>query len=111
MKIAGRMLIIFIAALVVVGVTVALTGSSAGAGGRSPAVQEQNNAGVTTSTAAAGQAHGEFSGDRHNAPSLSGIISVVQNLLIIGVMVVLVSLAPRLKAVLARFGSPFHNTN
>ena len=111
MKIAGRMLIIFIAALLVVGVTVALVGSSAGADSRSPAAQAQNNAGVTTSTAAADQAHGEFSGDRHNAPSLFGVIGVVQNLLIMGVMVVLVNLAPRLKAVLARFGRPFHNTN
>jgi hypothetical protein len=96
MKILGRTLAIFCAAMIVVGITFAVVGSSASAT-PSPAIAEQGASQVQSSAAsdsAAQSRHPEYRGPAHEgdrAPNLFGVIEVVQNLVIVGVIIAIVS--------------------
>jgi hypothetical protein len=109
-KILGRTLIILTAALVVVGATVALVGGNADTD--RPAA-EQGEAGFIPAGDEAPtpdfEEH-EFSGEGRDAPSLFGIVGVIQNLVTIGLIIGIVRLVVWSKTPLARFGARLHNT-
>lgn len=113
-KILGRTLIILTAALVVVGATVALVGNSAGSTDtdfRSEARQSETGfipAGDDASPSNF-EEH-EFSPEGRDAPSLFGIVGVIQNLVTIGLIIGIVRLVVWSKTSLARFGARLHNT-
>lgn len=109
-KILGRTLIILTAALVVVGATVALVGGSAGTDG--PEAQ-QGEAGFIPAGDEAPPSdfeEHEFSREGRDAPSLFGIVGVIQNLVTIGLIIGIVRLVVWSKTSLARFGTRLHNT-
>lgn len=113
-SILGRTLIILTAALVVVGATVALVGRSAGSDGtdfRPDATQSE--AGFTSGSDNASPSdfeEREFSREERNAPSLFGVVGVLQNLVIVGLIIGLVRLVVWSKTSLARFDPRLHNT-
>ncbi|GAB4423438.1 MAG: hypothetical protein Fur0044_21430 [Anaerolineae bacterium] len=111
MKIFGRIFIILAAALVVAGVTIALVGSDTGSfeaeAERAPVFQEQGDAGEAV---AAEQVSGRPPREGHDEASLFGIVGVLQNLVIIGVIVLVVTLGGRAWTALARFGAWRHNS-
>ncbi len=113
-KILGRTLIILTAALVVVGATMALVGRSAGSAGSDFRPEaEQGEVGFISGEDNASppdfEEH-EFSREGHDAPSLFGIVGVIQNLITIGLIIGVVRLVVWSKTSLARFGARLHNT-
>lgn len=109
MKILGRILIILVAALVVVGAATALAGSSSNMqfSERQEFIQDQPSAGTADSGETRPRDH--FSEEGRDSPSLFGIVSVIQNLVIIGGIVLLITVIRRLKIMLARLVGSFHN--
>lgn len=113
-NILGRTLIILTAALVVVGVTVALVGRSAGSTGTDfrPEAQQGETGFIPVGDDASPsdfEEH-EFSPEGHDAPSLFGIVGVIQSLVTIGLIIGIVRLVVWSKTSLARFGARLHNT-
>lgn len=107
MKIFGRIFIILAAALVVAAATIALVGNDTGsfeAKADRDVFQEQGDA-VT-----AEQVSGRPPREGHDEASLFGIVGVLQNLVIIGVIVLVVTLGGRAQRALARFGAWRHNS-
>ena len=105
MKIMGRIIVILSAALVVIGAATALVGNSNSGfpddrAASRPVVQEQSS---SSSTEPEGlRPPGGFHEGERDAPSLFGIVDVIQNLVIMSLIVGLVTLGPRLKGVLTR---------
>lgn len=113
MKVLGQILIILVAALAVIGVATALVGNSSFPEGETrsrPTVEAQSE---DLPTDAEGfrprDHHDRFHEGDHDAPSLFGLVSVLQNLVIVSLIVGLVALGPRLKRRLARLTGSFHN--
>lgn len=113
-NILGRTLIILTAALMVVGATMALVGRSAGSTGADfrPEAQQGETGFVSAGDDAPPSdfEQREFSREGRDAPSLFGIVGVIQNLVTIGLIVGIVRLAVWSKTSLARFGARLHNT-
>lgn len=111
MKILGRIFIILAAALVVAAATIALVGNDTGSfeaeTERAPVFQEQSGAGETMT---AEQVSGRPPREGHDEASLFGIVGVLQNLVIISVIVLVVTLGGRARTALARFGAWRHNS-
>ena len=124
MKILRNIFIILAAALVIVGATMALVGNSGSATSfdtveRNSVVQEQpiestvaadsEQSSATTDTAntlSSPQFSDRPQGEGHNSASLFGIISVIQNLAIIGVIIALVNFVPHLLQRYKLFAAP-----
>lgn len=112
MKILGRIIIILIAGLAVIGAATALVGNSSARLPDAeteprPLVQDQPG-GLSTSPEGIRPPDRFREGER-DAPSLFGIVGVIQNLVIVSLIVGLVTLGPRLKGGLARLTGSFHN--
>lgn len=113
MKILGRIFIILTAALAVVAITFGLVGNDTGSFGteteQGMVFQEQSDAGTGEAVTTA-QVSGRPHNEGHDEPSLFGIISVLQNLITIGVIVLVVTLGGRAWTALARLGAWRHNS-
>jgi hypothetical protein len=112
MKILGRIILILIAALTVAGAATTLVGNSSARFPDTetelrPSVQDQPSS-LSTSPESIRPPDRFHEGER-DAPSLFGIVGVIQNLVIISFIVVVVTLGPRLKGVFARLTGSFHN--
>ena len=113
MKILGQTLIILVAALAVIGLATALVGNSSFPGGESrsrPSLEAQSGDLATgTEEFRPRDHHDRFHEGDHDAPSLFGFVGVLQNFVIIGLIVGVVTQGPRLKEMLARLTGSFHN--
>ena len=100
MKILGRTLIILIAALAVIGVATALVGNSSFPDGENearPFVQERpSDLSTGSENIRPRDHHDRFHEGERDAPSLFGIVGVIQNFAIVSLIVGLVTLGPRL---------------
>lgn len=113
MKILGRTFIILAAALAVVAVTIGLVGtdtSSAGAETEQGMVFQEQGAASTGKTVTTAQVSGRPHEEGHDEASLFGIVSVLQNLVTIGVIVLVVTLGGRAWTALARLSLWRHNS-
>lgn len=107
MKILGRIVIILIAALAVAGAATALAGNSSA---RLPEAEtEPHPFGQDQPGGLSTGSPDRFHEGERDAPSLFGIVGVVQNLVIVSFIIGLVTLGPHLKSVLARLAGSFHN--
>lgn len=113
MKILRRIFIILAAALAVVAATIGLVGNDTDSSGAEPeqgmVFQEQSDASsgeATTTAQISGRPHEEG----RDEASLFGIVTVLQNLVTIGVIVLVVTLGGRAWTALARLGAWRHNS-
>jgi hypothetical protein len=109
MKILGRIIIILLAALAVSGAATALVGNSSARFPEGETEWVQDQPGGLSTGSEGFRSHDRFHEGEHDAPSLFGVVGLIQNLVIMGLIVGLVALGPRLRGVFARLTGSFHN--
>ncbi|MCB0171880.1 MAG: hypothetical protein KDJ97_15140 [Anaerolineae bacterium] len=109
MKIIGRIIIVLIAAVIVSGVATLFVGSSNAQTRSRPQFQEQDQADGTSTTTdstdgseGSGRPNRGDHGGERGGSFIFGMVGILQNVAIIGVIVLVVTLIPRAKGLMTR---------